>query len=254
MKKKMTSVGLSIIGDEILSGRRLDKHFNHAVEYFNSIGVDIGWTYYVGDSEQKLVTHFKQIQESGDICFSFGGIGATPDDLTRQAMAASHGVKLVKHPAAVQLIEEKFGETAYPNRIRMAELPEGSQLIPNDFNNIPGFSMNRIFCLPGFPEMAWPMMEWVVEHYFVTQQGPRKYFLSLIVQGAKESELIALLESTQKRFLKVKISSLPHFPRQDNWLVELGVRGEKNIVVDAAEVIAAGVTGLGFSFTKGPLT
>ncbi len=225
MKKELLSTGLTIIGDEILSGRRVDKHFAHSINYFRELGVDISWALYIGDDQDVLTDHFRKVRKNGDMTFSFGGIGATPDDLTRQSVAAAHDVKLIRHPGAVSLIEERFGEEAYPNRILMAELPESAQLIPNDFNRIPGFSVGEIFCLPGFPEMAWPMMDWVVRTYYQLPENRDLSFCSLLVHGVRESELIGLLETVQKQFPEVKISSLPRFPAEGQWQTELGARG-----------------------------
>ncbi|MCB2216053.1 MAG: hypothetical protein KQH59_08290 [Desulfobulbaceae bacterium] len=221
----LTGVGLLIIGDELLLGRRTDKHFPWALAYFSAIGVDLSWVNYVGDNEALLIETFRAIRARGEVCFCFGGIGATPDDLTRQAMAAAHERALVRHPEALRMIENQFGREAYPNRVLMAELPVGADLIPNPFNNIPGFSLGTIFCLPGFPEMAWPMLEWVVATRFKTSIGPHHRLAAMAVADVRESELIGLLTDAQRRFSDVRVSSLPRFPQDGRWLVEIGVRG-----------------------------
>ena len=225
MKKELLRAGLTIIGDEILSGRRVDKHFAYSLNYFRDLGVDVAWALYVGDDQEVLADHFRKVRKKGDVTFSFGGIGATPDDVTRQAAAAAYDVELVRHPGAAALIEERFGRDAYPNRILMADLPEGALLIPNDFNQIPGFSVGEIFCLPGFPEMAWPMLDWVVRTHYQLPENRDLSFCSLLVHDVRESELIGLLETVQEQFPEVKISSLPRFPAEGRWQTELGVRG-----------------------------
>ena len=246
MKPIVNKVGLLIIGDEILLGRRVDKHFIHSLGYFKNRGVDICWVYYVGDDPRQLKTHLKLIRDRGDVCFCFGGIGATPDDLTRQAMADAHGLKLVHHPDAVKLIENQFGGGAYPNRILMADLPEGAELIPNEFNNIPGFSVGTIYCLPGFPEMAWPMMDWVMKNRLKWQTCPDHFSQSFIVLDARESELITLLETAQKQYPDVKISSLPRFPKEGEWRIELGARGVEHQVIEVMEMLRVEILKMGF--------
>lgn len=250
MKNKLTHAGLLIIGDEILQGRRIDKHFPHVQGYLDELGVDISWVYWLGDDADLLVEHFQAIKRRGDVCFSFGGIGATPDDLTRQAIARAHGVGVCRHPEAVRLIESQFGQGAYPNRILMAELPEGAELIPNPFNNIPGFSLGEIYCVPGFPQMAWPMIQWVVQTRYDVSQNPENFFQSFTVPGARESELITLLENTLARFPGVKISSLPRFPKEGGWQVELGMRGRKQLVLQAEEVLQAEIEKRGLAVLK----
>lgn len=246
MKKQLSTAGLLIIGDEILQGRRIDKHLSHTLGYFQEIGVVLDWVYYLGDDSDILVEHFIQIHQRGDVCFSFGGIGATPDDRTRQAVADAHGRRIVRHPEAVRLIEHQFGEGAYPNRIRMAELPEEAELIPNPFNNIPGFSLGFIHCLPGFPEMAWDMMEWVIQNRYDVTGNTRQHLVSFLVHGARESELIPLLERTQGSHPDAKLSSLPRFLREGSFQVELGASGPREAVNHAVRDLQVQVADMGF--------
>jgi molybdopterin-biosynthesis enzyme MoeA-like protein len=250
VKKQLNSAGLLIIGDELLQGRRNDKHLSHTLGYFQEVGVELDWVYYLGDDHRTLVDHFSRIHERKNICFSFGGIGATPDDRTRRAMAEAHEREMVRHPEAVRLIEHQFGEGAYPNRIRMADLPEEAELIPNPFNNIPGFSLGTIHCLPGFPEMAWAMLEWVVQTIYDVSGNPRQHLVSFLVHGARESELIPLLEHAQERHPDVKLSSLPRFLKEGSFQVELGARGPRTAVQDAARFLRDQVTGLGFTIDQ----
>jgi len=251
MKKELLSVGLTIIGDEILSGRRIDKHLAHSINYFQDLGIDICWATYLGDDAEPLADHFRRVRKSEDVTFSFGGIGATPDDMTRQSMAAAHDVEMIRHPEAVKLIEGRFGDGAYPNRILMAELPEGSQLIPNEFNKIPGFSMGNIHCLPGFPEMAWSMMDWVVRTGYHLPENRDLCFCSVIVKNVRESEIITMLEGVQKQFPDCKVSSLPRFPAAGTWQTELGVRGKKIQALAAMDLLRARLLENGYEiFTK----
>lgn len=247
MKKNLSWVGLVIIGDELLQGRRSDKHLEHALTYFTNIGVELMWVYYLGDDFDSLVDHFRIILKRGDVCFSFGGIGATVDDRTRPAISVAQGVKMVRHPEAARLIEHQFGDEAYPNRILMADLPESAELIPNPFNNIPGFSLGTIHCLPGFPEMAWDMLEWVVQNRYDVSGNMLQSYLSLLVHGARESELVPLLERTQKNYPDIRISSLPRFLQENSFQVELGVRGSRNIANEAACFLQSQLTRMGFS-------
>ncbi|MBT8329744.1 MAG: competence/damage-inducible protein A [Desulfofustis sp.] len=250
-KYLLKQIGLLVIGDEILLGRRNDKHVSWARDYFSRINVDIGWIAILGDDPDLLERFFRLVRERGDDCFSFGGIGATPDDRTRQAVARAHDVPLTRHPEAVALLEKQFGEATYPNRILMAELPEGAGLIPNSHNNIPGFYYGRIHCLPGFPEMARPMVGWVVEHRYRLAPEHAEGFIAYIVKGAKESELVPLLSSCEDRFPDLKFSSLPRFSDGTSWQIELGIRGSSPQLDEGAEALAEGVRALGFTLETG---
>ncbi len=242
-------IGILIIGDEILSGRRQDKHFAHVVDVLGQRGLELAWARYAGDDELVLKQNFTQIREQNDLCFSFGGIGATPDDKTRQAIAAAFTLSIVRHPHAVKEIETQFGDAAYPNRILMADLPQGAELIPNPINRIPGFSIDNIHCLPGFPEMAWPMLQWVLDNRYPQLTGQYAAQFSLIVHDAHESELIDMMNALQAEFPQTKMSSLPRFLPGDKREIEMGVKGEDALASAAFSKLKAALLARGLKIT-----
>ena len=158
--------GALIIGDEILSGRRSDKHLAKLIELLGARGLKLSWARYAGDDFARLTETLRQTFATGDVVFSFGGIGATPDDHTRQAAAEALGLPLALHPEAEAEIRARFGDEITPQRLQMGVYPVGAEIIPNPFNRIPGFSIHNHFFVPGFPVMAWPMVEWVLDQRF----------------------------------------------------------------------------------------
>jgi molybdopterin-biosynthesis enzyme MoeA-like protein len=179
-------IGVLVIGDEILTGKRADKHLAHAIETLGKRGLDIDFAHYLGDDRGRLTAVLKDTFARNELVFSFGGIGATPDDCTRQAAAAALGVALVPHPDAVREIEAKFGAEAYPHRVLMAEFPAGSRIIPNPFNRVAAFAIRNHHFFPGFPQMAWPMLDWVLD---VVRRPVRPPSARDRVFGAGESQL-----------------------------------------------------------------
>ncbi|MEF9944940.1 MAG: competence/damage-inducible protein A, partial [Burkholderiaceae bacterium] len=172
-------IGLVIVGDEILSGKRQDKHLAKVIELLGARGLALAWAQYAGDDRAALTELYRRSLASGDVVFSCGGIGATPDDHTRQAAAAALGVPLLLHPQAARLIAERSAEMAREGkgcadmnsaenrqRLKMGEFPAGSTIIPNPFNRIAGFSIRNHWFVPGFPVMAWPMIEWVLDTHY----------------------------------------------------------------------------------------
>jgi molybdopterin-biosynthesis enzyme MoeA-like protein len=218
-------IGLLIIGDEILSGRRQDKHLARAIEILAARGQRLHGARFIGDEAGGLTDCLRQIRASGEICFTFGGIGATPDDLTRQSMAAAFETALERHAGAQAEIENRYGENAYPHRIVMADLPRGAELIPNPINRVPGFSVGHVHCLPGFPEMAWPMMEWVLDNRYPDLPATRVTETSVIVHGARESDLVDWMNAFVERHPELKLFSLPRFLANGGFEIELGVGG-----------------------------
>jgi len=235
--------GLIVIGDEILAGRRRDRHFQGIGELLRLRGYQLHWLRILPDEPDFLVEEFRRSMAEGIPVFSCGGIGATPDDHTRACAAQAAGVPLVRHAGAVAEIEGQFGEEAYPQRIRMAELPQGSELIPNPYNRVPGFSIRRHYFMPGFPDMAHPMAQWVLEQHFpVLRQEMQK---SVWVKAVTETVLVGLMEDLTERFPEHKLFSLPRLGEVRR--VELGYRGDEEIEVPFAALLE-GLREGGFEF------
>jgi molybdopterin-biosynthesis enzyme MoeA-like protein len=240
--------GALIIGDEILSGKRQDKHFPKIIAILKARGLDLGWSMYLPDEPSVITAVLSSTLARDDIVFCFGGIGATPDDHTRQCAAKAAGVGLALHPDAKREIEARFGAEAYPKRIEMGVFPAGSRIVPNPYNRVPGFSYARHHFFPGFPEMAWPMMEWVLDNEYPqlhNQQPPVD--VAIVVKDAGESQLIDLMNACIARYPDVKLFSLPSFT-PDGRRIELGVKGEANLANEALAFLQKGVAALGFAW------
>jgi molybdopterin-biosynthesis enzyme MoeA-like protein len=116
----------------------------------------------------------------------------------------------------------------------MAEVPLGSALIPNPVNQVPGFSLRGHHFVPGFPNMAWPMVEWVLDtHYAHLSSSVVRIERLLVLHGTAESDMIPLMEALLELFPDVRLSSLPSSRNRQE--IELGVRGVEARVVDALQ-------------------
>lgn len=248
------AIGIIIIGDEILSGKRTDKHLSKMIELLRQRGLQLGWAEYLGDNPARIVSTLERTLRSDDIVFSTGGIGATPDDHTRQCAALALRVPLQLHPDAKIKIEERIAETARAaggtpdpaaadnrQRFKLGEFPSNASIIPNTYNNIPGFSVPNIsgngahYFVPGFPVMAWPMFEWVLDtyysHLFNSDISVEK---SVLVYNKPESILTPLMEQLEADFPSIKTFSLPHVgDGQVRQHIDLGIKGKAEDV-DAA--------------------
>ena len=259
---KRPSFGLIIIGDEIMSGKRTDKHLPKVIELLTERGLQLDYAEYVGDSPERITATLKRAFESGDVVFSTGGIGATPDDHTRQCAAKALGVDLVLHPQAEALIRERMQDTARDNgttyepahpdnihRLNMGVFPLGAQIIVNPYNKIPGFSCSgstgqgAVHFVPGFPVMAWPMVANVLDtqygHLFQKSTYIEK---SVIVFGSMEAALTPLMISLEREHADIKIFSLPSVDHPTYGRhIELGVKGEPEAVSKAYPAMLAGL-------------
>ena len=268
-----THFGLIIIGDEILSGKRADKHLPKAIELLAARGLSLSYVHGVGDDPARitatLATAFEAARVSGDVVFSCGGIGATPDDHTRQCAGQALGVGLALHPEAKALITERMRDTAREqgivfeperhdniHRLNMGMFPVGAQIVPNPYNKIPGFTCNAgtgaVHFLPGFPVMAWPMMAWILDiHYAHLHQSAAYAEKSVIVMGSMEATLTPLMLNIETDHPGVKVFSLPSVDHPAYGRhIELGVKGNADAVVPAYEALLAGL--VPFGVTLGP--
>lgn len=245
------AIGVLIIGDEILSGKRQDKHLTRAIQILAARGLELDWGAYLGDDPERITETLKRTFATDDIVFSFGGIGATPDDHTRQCAAAALGRPLVRHPEAVKEIEARFGAEAYPRRVLMAEFPEGADIIPNPFNRIAAFSVGSHHFLPGFPEMAWSMMGWVLDTQYASlfrESLPHEE--AVIVHDAGESDLVDLMNAIVTDYPDLKLSSLPSFVPGGGRLIELSVRGAEPRAREAMARLRAEVARRGWPMSE----
>jgi molybdopterin-biosynthesis enzyme MoeA-like protein len=233
--------GLIVVGDEILSGKRADKHMPKVIELLAARGLQLGWAEYVGDEPARITAALSRAFASGDIVFSTGGIGATPDDHTRQCAAQALQVPLELHPEAELLIRERMQDTAREqgiayepdrpdniHRLNMGVFPKGAAIIRNPYNKIPGFTVDHVHFVPGFPVMAWPMIESVLDSrysaMFTSGQSAEK---SVIVFGAMEATLTPLMLAIEAAHAGIKVFSLPSVDHPEYGRhIELGVKGD----------------------------
>lgn len=242
LETTMPTFGAIIIGDEILSGKRTDKHFAWLAGVMAARGLRLSWVEYLGDDRERLARTFARTRAAGDVVFSFGGIGNTPDDHTRQAAAAAFGVPLELHPAAEREIRARFADDITPERLLLGTFPAGAEIIPNPFNRIPGFMMHQHYFVPGFPQMAHPMLDWVLETYYRTyfRQSP-DVDRAILLTGDKayESALLDLMERIVAQYPDLKLFSLPSLT--DDGVrrhLELGVNGAAaRVELALAEII-----------------
>ncbi|MEA3373885.1 MAG: molybdopterin-binding protein [Campylobacterota bacterium] len=195
-----------IIGTEILNGRRQDKHFAFVRTALAQRGYELFASLTIKDDASLIEKTFATVREDKDaVLFSFGGIGSTPDDLTREiASQVFTAEKARRHEQFEQDIIDRFGGEAYPHRIHMADLPKGSKLLKNPVNNMSGFYLDeRYFFVPGFPEMAHTMIEEALDRFFPKQALKHRRTLKA---DTGENTLISLMEELPEG---IELSSLP---------------------------------------------
>ena len=215
---------LLIIGNEILSGRTLDKHSHWLAQRLFSLGLPVSYIQVVEDNPTSIAQAIQDSRKRNTtLLITSGGLGPTFDDLTAQGLAYAADTQLQLNPNALQMITQRYtqlktqglieSETLTPPRRKMAFIPEGADPLPNPVGTAPGLLMQigstTIYCLPGVPEELHSM--------FLQQVVPRIAHLSekVLLQEVtqldiyEEAKLAPLLEQVMQRFPKVYLKSLP---------------------------------------------
>ncbi|MEN8147208.1 MAG: molybdopterin-binding protein [Campylobacterota bacterium] len=208
-----------IIGSEILNGRRVDKHFDFVKQALSARGYSLYSVEIIKDDKPLIKSSFERVlADEKSMLFCFGGIGSTPDDLTRAIAADVFTSKpLVRHKQFEKDVIERFAEGAFPHRIHMSDLPEDASLLKNPVNNMSGFCLeNRYFFTPGFPEMAHPMVKEAIERFLPLNRPLYRY---TFLARCSEERFIDLMKTIPE---EVECSSLPMFV-DDKANVEISV-------------------------------
>ena len=258
MNQALPKIRLILIGDEILSGRRQDKHMAQLIQFLAERGMQLNGVEIVSDAQDEIAAVLARSFATSDVVFCCGGIGATPDDRTRQAAAQALGVELALHPEAERLITERCadnerkgqgsGDMSLPEnqqRLQMGVFPAGSDIVPNSYNKIPGFFIRDHTFMPGFPVIAWPMMEWTLDHrYSSLHHQIQRVEHSFVVFEMPESRITPALEELERRWPDVRAFSLPSMGKGRPH-IDLGVKGEPAAAAEALSFLREEVLRLG---------
>lgn len=260
-------IRLIAIGDEILSGRRQDKHFPKLIQLLSARGLLLTAAEFISDDEDEITHCLKRSFATRDIVFCCGGIGATPDDRTRQACARALGVGLALHPEAERLISERCADMAErgqgsadmstpenQQRLQMGVFPIGAEIVPNAYNKIPGFFIRDHTFMPGFPVMAEAMMSWTLDTRYVHwHHQVQRVEHSFLVFALPESRITPALEALEARWPGVKAFSLPSVGGEGAGPhIELGVKGRPGPAAEALAYLRAEVVRVGGQLTPPP--
>jgi len=216
-----------IIGTELLNGRRKDAHFS----FLNEQLLKRGWihkgSFVIKDEPPLMESIYNLIKaDKNSVMFSFGGIGATPDDYTRVCAAnVFTEAKMEENLGAKEAILEQFKEEAYPNRIQMANLPIGAGLLKNVVTNVPGFYLeNRFFFVPGFPSMAQTMIIEALDKFYPINEI--KTYTKTMSAYCSEEKLISTMKTIST---DVDMSSLPIIEGKNRYaIISISSNSEKN--------------------------
>jgi molybdenum cofactor synthesis domain-containing protein len=219
-----------IIGNEILSGRIQDANLSFLAKGLNEIGVQLREARVIRDDPEAIVATVNEVRSRFDYVFTTGGIGPTHDDITAECIAAAFGVPWVIHPEARRLLETHYPSGAINEaRLRMARMPEGSELLLNPISRAPGFRIGNVYVMAGVPQV----MQATFSELKYRLRGGAKMLSRAVSCGLGEGTIATDLAALQQRYPDLEIGSYPYFRRSD-FGTTLVVRG-----IDAGRIAAA---------------
>ena len=247
--EKIWTAGLIVIGDEILSGRTHDKNIAQVASWLQVQGIRLTEVRVVPDVEARIVAAVNDLGAAYDYLFTTGGIGPTHDDITVDAVAAALGVPVVIHPDARALLERYYADKGGLNegRLRMARVPEGSQLIPNRMSGAPGIRRGNLFLMAGVPHITAGMLDALTGQL----EGGAPLLSETIGCWVAESEVADLLRRTEAAHDGCQIGSYPFF-REGRVGANFVVRSVSAEALSACcEALTSGLAADGHACTAG---
>ncbi|WP_420607060.1 competence/damage-inducible protein A [Novosphingopyxis sp.] len=246
---RIWTAALVIIGDEILSGRTQDRNIAQVASWLNVQGIRLAEVRVVADDMDAIAEAVNVLRARSDYLLTTGGIGPTHDDITVDAIAAALGVEVVVHPQARATLEHYYESKGgiNENRLRMARVPDGGELIPNRMSGAPGIRVENIFIMAGVPHITAGMLDALTG----TLEGGAPLLSDQIGCWVAESEVAGLLRATEKAHEDCQIGSYPFF-REGKVGANFVVRSIERDLLDACmAALKAGLEEMGCEVVDG---
>jgi len=197
---------LLTIGNEVVSGDILNTNARWLSQRLESLGVHVVIAAAVPDEIALVAEFVNRERERVDFLIVTGGLGGTPDDLTREALAAAFGVGQLSVPDLADELRRRFPK--HPDyAARWAQLPVGSRPLRNPKGGAPGFVIANVWVMPGLPAE----MEAMFDAYADELRGETPISTWRRVFRTRESDIVHLLASATVRWPAVSIGSYPRF-------------------------------------------
>jgi molybdenum cofactor synthesis domain-containing protein len=246
---KIWTAGLVVIGDEILSGRTQDKNIAQIASWLQVQGIRLAEVRVVPDVEDRIIEAVNALRAANDYLFTTGGIGPTHDDITVDAVAKALGVPVVIHPQARALLERYYADKGGLNegRLRMARVPEGSELIPNRMSGAPGIRRGNVFVMAGVPHITAGMLDALTGEL----EGGAPLICETVGCWIAESEVAHLLSEVVEAHPTCQIGSYPFF-REGRVGANFVIRSTSaEDLKSCVDTLCDGLATSGYDFTPG---
>jgi FAD synthetase len=200
------TAGIILVGNEILSGKIEDANAVYLCRELRRLGVDVGKITVIPDEVETIADEVAAAHRAWDAVFTSGGVGPTHDDVTIEGVARALGVAVVRHPHLVDLLRQHYGERLNEAHLKMAEVPEGAELVGVETLRFPTIVMGNVYVLPGVPEIFRQKFDAIRERFRGDPIHLRNVFVSI-----GEGTLAAHLNELLRRYPALQLGSYPEF-------------------------------------------
>jgi molybdenum cofactor synthesis domain-containing protein len=200
------TASILLIGNELLSGKVADANAAYLCRELRQLGVDVRRLIVVPDEVEAIAHEVAAQSRAFDIVFTSGGVGPTHDDVTIGGVARAMGVPVVRHPALVELLRGYYRENLNEARLKMAEVPEGAELVSADNLTFPVVVMGNVYILPGVPEIFRQKFEAVRDRF-----RDQPFFLRSVFVRMSEGSLADFLNELLRAYPDLLLGSYPEF-------------------------------------------
>ena len=216
--KKEFTAGIIIIGNEILSGRTVDKNTSFIATWLNDRGISVEETRVIPDKEKMIIDTVSELKRKFAYIFTTGGIGPTHEEITAESISKVFGQKYQYHPEAYKILEKFYKNQDFNDgRKKMAKMPEHAKLIPNPKTFAAGFYVENVFVLPGVPSILQAMIPQLDN---IIKTG-KKILSYSIDTGLRESLVAEGLSRLQDKYKNIDIGSYPYFKEKPGTVLVL---------------------------------
>jgi len=202
----VASAAIVTIGNELLSGDVANTNGVWLAKRLEAVGVVVGLMAVLPDEIEVIAEFLRAHGPSFDAVVVTGGLGGTPDDVTREALAATFGVPQVEFPELTAVLWARFRRD--PDYVTpWALLPEGSRPLENPLGGAPGFAIGNVYVLPGLPaemEAMYELVERELDGGAPIGSWRRTY-------ATTESRIVDVLRELERRHPAVRVGSYPSF-------------------------------------------
>jgi FAD synthetase len=198
------TAGIIVIGNEILSGKVVDTNSPFLTRELRALGVAVRRILTVPDELEEIAPAVAEFHRAYDFVFTSGGVGPTHDDVTLAGVARGLARRVIRHPAIEGRIRDFYKDKANEARLKMAEVPEGTELIIDGRLGFPTLKCENIYVLPGIPEILEQKFQAIRDRFAASP-----YFLRIVYTSEGEGSIAEHLNATLKAFPELLLGSYP---------------------------------------------